>query len=1118
MGGVIATSLIAFLSMFVPGVLLSLALLYKRTDLHLFEIVVIGFIFGLIAPASLTWIESFLMNYSTAFAFSLGLFEINAVVLTIAGAILCFQQGVFKGFSLSGLTRSESTRKETAQINAIEKEYANTLADIRGNLSYFEDAKGIIQAHKKEEEELARKHKEEQGLVNKLDEKDRAKLSELHHQEEQRLLEQHKHEEEILLNRLSRPERASKPLLNIRTAWPWILLLAIMLLAFATRIFGIGPSPHFYEFDPYFSMMAAQSILVYGQQFFTSHAAWPIEAAGSVVRIQPLIPYLEAYWYSLANALGPNNSSTLNNNLMSYVGSVYPPITAALLVFAIFVLLYHEYGKYVGLIGASLAASMPVLFSTFVAGEQLLEPWGIFSLFFFFATYIFAIRDMKNSRLAILAGIAFASTFLGAHYYSVDAGVFAVYIFLQGIISILQGTNTKYFYKMNIIVIIVIAIFLAAYEAYGSTLSGAIPGILGIPVTLALPIAALVFVAIYEYLPKVLNSRGILFKRLNWKVYLGWLILLTVLAVGVVLVSPARKTFIGYINLSAHYTTPSIPLFMTVEEYIPTGLLYNFDTAGFGVMGASLGGLPVLVWLVSAIALILIVISILYRKSTVGILYIAIALPLMFAGFSEVKYLPHFGVAFIMLFGIILGELLLFADNDFSIRKYGKNLSGAEVTKPEYKNAFEKHPTFVFSILAIGIFFFSTVLAIIALLAIIFMRKSNDSKTYLYGLLFLFIIIEAAALVIDHQMLLGESRSLIQAFTGAYTYATNPANACAIMSSHGNSVAADMFCNLVPAYWLNAMAWIRNNIGPFGSRVLAWWDYGDWINWFGNSPAVLRGDNSAPTEDYATAAHLVLGSTDGYGPQSLATFMNGNQTQYVLMDQDLIAKWQALDFLACIGTNQTSKAFAIAQGQAQSPPQPYVLGTSQCELAHDPQFVLIPLPALIPTNSSLQQSISYYCRISNGTSPLISSYIVQGQSLSNQTVCVGSTPNANGALQIYNRSGGKLNAVVQSAAYEGVISISGVPFVEYLMIYLPNGANGTITNAPSEFYNSNYYRGFILGDLPGFHQVYPANAPGVNFVNGTYGVRIYELNNFTGSLPPKTPKPSFVANNYTMPG
>ncbi len=1124
--GAIAAGLIAFISMFVPGILLALALLYRKTDLHLFEIVTIGFIFGLIAPASLTWVESFLINYSTSFSFSLGLFEINALVLTIVGLILCYWQGVFKGMNLSGMTRKQFIQNEQVQMSNLEKDTRRSLQEIRGKLSMFADARGIIAAHKSEEESLIRKHREEQNLASKLDESDRAKLAELHAQEERKLIEQHEREESLLLKRLSTPTDTGKSSsMSLRTAWPWMLLLVIMLLTFATRMFGIGPSPHFYEFDPYFDMLAAQSILVYGQQFYTSHAAWPIETSGSVMRVQPLIPYLEAYWYSLANYLGPKNNTTFNTNLMSYVGAVYPPITAALLVFTVFVLLYHEYGKYIGLIGAALAGCMPVLFTTFVAGEQLLEPWGIFTLFFFFAAYVLAIRDMKSTRLAILAGIAFASTFLGAHYYTVDAGVFAVYIALQGMFNLLRGTSTKYFYRMNIIVLIVIAIFLAAYEAYKSTLSGAIPGILGIPVTIALPILALLFVAVLEYIPKFLHSRNILFRSLGWKQYLMWIILVFVVATGVALASPLRNTFIGYLNLSAHYTTPSIPLFMTVQEYIPTGIAYNFASAGFGLLAAGISynsagttvTIPVLLLLICAFAVILILISMVYRNSTVGILYLAIAAPLMFAGFSEVKYLPHLAVAFIILFCIVIGETLLLADNDFSLKKYSKNLSAMEVKYPDFKNALKNHSNFAYAIIAIALFFISPIIAILALLSIIVLDKSITSKTYLYALIFLFILIEGAGIAVNHRIMLGESSVMVQAFTAAYTYSSNPANACTIIAQHGNSVGSDMFCNIVPPYWLNAMSWIKQNVGTGGSRVLAWWDYGDWINWFGSAYAVLRGDNSAPPEDYATAAHLVLGSTDGYGPQSLATYMNGNQSKYVLLDQDLIAKWQALDFLACVNAGQTSRAFAIAQGQASNPPQPYILGTSQCEIQHDPQFVLIPLAALLPTNQSVQ-SISFYCKTSNGTTPLISSYIVQGASLSNETVCVNSSPNAKGVLTVYNQSGGRLNAVIQSAAYEGVVTISNIQFVEYLLIYLPNGPNDTITNAPTGFYNSNFYRGFILGDLPGFHQVYPSNALGINYVNGTYPVRIYELNNFTGQSPPVTPKPSFVKNNFTMPG
>ena len=74
MFGVLASVLIAFLSLFVPGVLLSFALL-RKTELNSFEIVVIGVIFGLIAAPAMTWMESYLINYIHFFSFSLWLFE-----------------------------------------------------------------------------------------------------------------------------------------------------------------------------------------------------------------------------------------------------------------------------------------------------------------------------------------------------------------------------------------------------------------------------------------------------------------------------------------------------------------------------------------------------------------------------------------------------------------------------------------------------------------------------------------------------------------------------------------------------------------------------------------------------------------------------------------------------------------------------------------------------------------------------------------------------------------------------------------------------------------------------------------------------------------------------------
>ena len=183
--------------------------------------------------------------------------------------------------------------------------------------------------------------------------------------------------------------------------YAFAILFAIMLIVFITRIIGIGKSSTYFEFDPYFDMLNTQSILTYGYQVLYSPSAWPIASQGTILRIQPLIPYLEAYWYSLMNVF--THYSAFNTTLMSNVSSVYPPLTAALLVFVIFLLIYKQYDEWIGLISAGLIASIPVLFTTFVAGEQLLEPWGIFSLFFFFATYMLAIKNMKSNRLAILA-------------------------------------------------------------------------------------------------------------------------------------------------------------------------------------------------------------------------------------------------------------------------------------------------------------------------------------------------------------------------------------------------------------------------------------------------------------------------------------------------------------------------------------------------------------------------------------------------------------------------------------------------------------------------------------------------------------------------------------------
>ena len=1040
MSGILLPILIAFFSMFIPGILLSFALL-RKTELHTFEIVITGFIFGLIAPATITWAESFLIGYSSFFTFSVSLFELNAALLSVIGAILCYKQGVFGDLS--------------AWVSSL--------------MSKPSDEHASHGSHKKH-----------------------------------------------------------------AAWWVWTILLILMLFTFYTRIANMGTAPNFFEFDPYFDMIATQSILVYGQQFYLSPSAWPVSALGTVMRVQPLLPYLEAYWYDLANMFGPNYHA-FNTSLMSYVSSFYPPITAALLVFVIFVLLYHEYDPYVGLIGAALTAAMPVLITTFIAGEQLLEPWGIFSLFFFFAAYMLAVRNMKSARLAIFAGIAFASTFLGAHYYTVDAGILAIYIVVQGLLDLIRDGKIKSeFYRMNGIVIIVIALFLALYDPYNATLSGRIPSLLGIPTTISFALFSLIGVAAAELiigrLPSLLKIKvsdtkakatSMLSSAQAFRI--GVLAVLLVLVALVIFFTPLGAPIASYANLSVKFTTPSSALFMTVEEYIPTGPLYDFGQQGLGVIAANIGGIPLLMWAVIAISIVLIFISIIYRNSKTAILYISIAVPLLLAGMSEVKYLPHMGVAYIMLFGIMLGELIYLAKIDFNLNKE-PSPGGHElgITADMYKKGDKS--VFAYAIIAIGLFFFIPALALVFLILILIFANRDEHTIYIAALLVLLIILLVIGLITGNSGLVqGEGVSLFDVMGAASSYAANPTLSCesypADTYTITSSLGASMFCNTIPQYWLLSMAWIKTNVGPNGPRVLAWWDYGDWINWFGNTNAVLRGDNSVPKEDYAVAAAYVLGPADGYTPNTLANLMNTNQTEYALFDQQLVSKWGALDFLACVNVNETSRAQAIAESKILNSTQPFLLGYSQCEINHDPQDLLVPYCAIDPQAPGCSPNLNYYCSISTPNTTYIRSFTLIGQSASNQSVCLDTSTNSNGALSIYNTSGQKMNAAIQASLDLGIVTIGNTQFLDFPIIYTPNGPNGTITNAPTQYYNSNYYKAFFLGSLPGFTEVYPTNASatGVNFVNYTYGVRIYKLDNYTGGNVSVPQKPPYVSNNYTMP-
>ncbi len=1024
----ISDIIIGILAVVVPGFFLALALL-KRTGMHLIEIFLIGIMFGIIFPPAMIWMEAYLIPYIHALSFSAGLYDFNVIILTLIGLLLSYREGALTTDLIPSFLRGGKA-STAANITA---DYKQRISGLRSKISRLSIDMQIIREHEREELDLIKRHDSEMALLRERNAgtEETESVKRQHSVQERKLYEKHEREEESLISKEDARPKNKFPI-------AWTLLLLLMLLTFTSRIANIGVAPKFFEFDPYFDMMATQQILTYGYQLFTTHAAWPTLVNGTIQRIQPAVPYLEAYWYQLANHASA--SAQLNLNLLSNVSSIYPPLLAALLVFVVFMFVYHIYGDFPAIIAAGLAAAMPTLITTYIAGEQLLEPWGITTLFFFFAAYLLAVKNPKEKRYAILAGIAFISAFLGAHYYTVAAGILALYIVIQGIIDVLRKRSMTDFYKMNAVVLIVIIIGYAVYQPYNAVYGGGIPSFIGIPTIVLFPLAALVLVAVFEYGP-ILAKKYNITKSITALTYYEWLALLVIIVLVAILFTPLGKPVSGYINLSKRFTTPSSPLFMTVQEYAPTGATYNFGSNGFGIIAVNIFGFPLILWLVLIAFAIIEIYNIIINDSKTSILSLWVVAGLAVAGMSEVKYLPHFGVAYLIAVAIIIGEIALY------IKRNG---------------------------------------------------LGSNAMYVLYGVAAIIVLIEATSII------------------SVFSAAANPN--CNVLSSanNTNNIGLTMFCNQVPQAWLSAMAWASQNIGPHGPRILAWWDYGDWINWFGNSNAAIRGDNAVASFDYAVAAQYVMGINSSFGPSTLASFMNKNTTQagYVLFDDQLVPKWSALDFLACINQNQTSQSFAEAQGAKYG--ANFLTGTSQCELTHDPVSIDIPY----------NPSISNYCSLPNSSVTTVKSVLTAGETVPevlNQTYCVGTTANSHGVISVYTTNGMKTNIIVEASSefYNGEVQLqqNGPIYLSFMALYLPNGPNDTVTNAPTYFYNSNYYRGFFFGKLSkAFTLVYPSNFTGINFVNSTNSVMIFKLNNYTATLPAETPKPSWISNNYLIPG
>ncbi|MFH0737788.1 MAG: hypothetical protein V1827_03160, partial [Candidatus Micrarchaeota archaeon] len=300
------------------------------------------------------------------------------------------------------------------------------------------------------------------------------------------------------------------------------------------------------------------------------------------------------------------------------------------------------------------------------------------------------------------------------------------------------------------------------------------------------------------------------------------------------------------------------------------------------------------------------------------------------------------------------------------------------------------------------------------------------------------------------------------------------------------SQAAYFRCQRLSDYWTDSMEWLRYNTEP-GSRVMSWWDYGHWINYFGLRNAVVRNEHISHTM-IGDVAHGYLDAT----PEELKEYMKSHDIGYALFDIELIAgggslggKYGALNYLSCARDNDTN----VSVGP----------GASQCEADHLWENIFISQnPCTISALTGKAGYTAYKIYIGESymvdypdfcvapTDPRAISYCrdyiraIPAYCIGNVTLASGqSTYGTYHINETYPNGDLKLNKALLQLPYTYPDTYHFGPATRATLLYtndmiwLENGeVKGGYEDRKGKFYDSALYRAIFLNDIPGFKGVY----------------------------------------------
>ncbi|MFH0817309.1 MAG: hypothetical protein V1909_01615, partial [Candidatus Micrarchaeota archaeon] len=256
---------------------------------------------------------------------------------------------------------------------------------------------------------------------------------------------------------------------------------------------------------------------------------------------------------------------------------------------------------------------------------------------------------------------------------------------------------------------------------------------------------------------------------------------------------------------------------------------------------------------------------------------------------------------------------------------------------------------------------------------------------------------------------------------------------CLDQTTQNRPVSEKLFCNKIPAEWVSTLDWVRNNTDK-NEAVLAWWDYGHWINFLGERKVVVRNDLAYQGDIRELASLLTMNGTAPTIEYMKFTQNGRMRAKYLLLDQELAGKWSAVSYLSCLKNGKLAGAFS-----------PYPDGRSECEKALDFEFFQDP--------STI--SLSDYC---SGEKQTHFKVVTNKRDVYCMPMKIQNT------AEVFDRDmKNPMNVTIYTMGVYGDSFVSKV----YLLLYGKSEAEKF--GGP---YSSVFYSGWGLGELDGFSKIY----------------------------------------------